>query len=74
MGKVKIPVFIIATASRNIGEVEIENPSEYSDAAYKLFEENQEGFRVNIHNNFDLGEVDIDYGVIKDWEYWKKKS
>ena len=70
--KVKIPVYIIATASMCIGEIEVEKFEECEDAAYKLFENSEDGFDVNCHNNFDLGDTEIDEIRQLEFDYYKK--
>ena len=55
--KVKIPVYIQTVAYKHIGDVEIELPGEFDDAAYELWK--SMGFdypRVNVSNDFELND------------------
>jgi len=57
----KIQVYIIATASKYIGEVEVETENEFLDKANKLWtKQDCEAPDINITNKFDLSDWDID--------------
>jgi len=57
----KIPVYIIAIASKYIGRVEVETEKEFLDKANELWEQQGcEAPDINISNRFDLSDWDID--------------
>ncbi len=72
--KVKIPVYAIATASKYIGDVYIENPEDYEDAAEKLLEEKGTIISINVSNDFDIGDTFVDMDQINEWDYYKKET
>ncbi len=60
--KVKIPVYVITTASKYVGDVEIEDIADFDEAADALW--SSQGYeptiRTNITNDFDLGDPEIE--------------
>ena len=74
MEKVKIPVYLLTSAYKYIGDVEISHPDQFNGAAMKLWDETGEDISVNISNDFEVGDSDIDDSVIKDWEDYKQRK
>jgi hypothetical protein len=72
--KVKMPVYIEATITKCIGEIEIENPSEFEDAAYELWKSKDYcGFSIYHNNDFDASDPEIfDKDVEEDFKHYKK--
>jgi len=62
MKKVKVPVYIITTASAWIGKVEIEKPEDFEEAAQKLWE--SKGWEAPTLccqcGDVDLGDFEVD--------------
>jgi hypothetical protein len=70
--KIKIPVYITATASKRVGFIEVDSEDSEPDInslAEELWEnEDWDVISVNISNDFDIGESDIDYKDLL-WHY-----
>lgn len=59
----KIPVYIQATVSKYIGDVEVEHKDAYESEAYDLWESQQFDYPTICHQcagEMDLGDWDID--------------
>ena len=73
--KVKIPVVIIATASKHIGDIWVEKLEDFEEAAEKLWKEKDyDIISGNSTNDFDIGDSDIEGIGSGDWEIWKKQA
>lgn len=74
--KVKIPVYIVATASKYIGDVEIEKAEDFEDAAYELWKQtNYADMQVFHNNDFDLGDCEINtHDIEGEFKYCKKEQ
>lgn len=75
--KIKVPVYIIASATKHIGDVELEEGTveEYEEKAGLLWEE--KGFdhpTLNVHNDFDMGDWDIMKQSEADLSFYKKET
>ncbi len=68
----KVPVYIITTSSKCIGEVDVESKKEFFDAAEELWKsQGYDAPTINISNDFDLGDWDIDE---TDLDYYFKEK
>lgn len=72
--KVRIPIYMVATASKCIGEVEVELYDEIQEAAEKLLEDSDEYLSANISNDFELGDTEIEKIALSDFEFYKKNQ
>lgn len=71
--KYKVPVYILSTASKYIGEVEFDTIEEYNEKKDKLWEKlDYDTPSLYACNDFDLGDWDIEELEDNDLEYYKQ--
>lgn len=69
----KIPVYITTSVSHSIGKVECETTEEYNEKAQDLWESQEfDSPTTNCHNDFDIGEWEIEELKESDLEFYKK--
>jgi len=73
--KYNVPVYINATASTYVGNVECDNLDEFNDLADELWKsKGYEAPTPSHDSNFDLGDWDIDEYSDSDLEIYKKNK
>lgn len=72
MGKIRIPVYIQAWATKCIGYVEIKFLEEFENAANELLEETNEDISTNITNDFEVGDEEIQLINQRDFNFYKE--
>lgn len=75
MKKYKIPVIIVATASKVIGEIECDSLEEYNKKVDEFLK--KKGFpsiHTNISNDFEVGDSEIEEVKAEDLTYYKQNT
>ena len=73
--KYKVPVYVVAQASKVVGHIECDDYKSYIKELDNFMDsEPWEGISVNISNDFEVGDSDVDMTVVteeKDLEYYR---